>query len=70
MKLQEARKRAEKLGLSAWVVQFVPAGEPSEGPREVTRIHRIGFAALNFAIAEGESWEEAWKRATLVIFGA
>jgi hypothetical protein len=51
-------------------VQFVPAGEPSEGPREVTRIHRIGFAALNFAIAEGESWEEAWKRATLVIFGA
>ena len=69
MTLHEARKRAKKLGLSAWVVQFVPAGGTVEATNEVTRVHRIGFASLNFAIAEGATWNEAWKRATMIIFG-
>ncbi|HEY6571993.1 MAG TPA: hypothetical protein VI198_01640 [Candidatus Eisenbacteria bacterium] len=69
MTLHDARKRAKELGLSAWVVQFVPAGMTPEGTREVTRVHRIGFVALNFAIAEGPTWGEAWKRATRIIFG-
>ena len=69
MTLHEARQRAKKLGLSAWVVQFVPAGGTVETTKEVTRVHRIGFATLNFAIAEGSTWNEAWKRATRIIFG-
>ena len=70
MTLKEARQRAERLGLSAWVVQFVPAGGSVESANEATRVHRIGFSSLNFAIAQGSTWEEAWARATQVIFGA
>lgn len=70
MTLKEARGRAEQLGLSAWVVQFVPAGGSVESARESTRTYRIGYSSLNFAIAEGSTWEEAWSRATRVIFGA
>ena len=70
MTLQEARARAQQLGLSAWVVQFVPAGGSVESAKEATRVHRIGFSLLNFALAEGSTWEEAWKRASRVIFGA
>ncbi|HEU4725042.1 MAG TPA: hypothetical protein VFU59_07065 [Candidatus Eisenbacteria bacterium] len=70
MTLKEARQRAQRLGLSAWVVQFVPAGGSVESAKDATRVHRIGYSSLNFAIAEGTTWDEAWRRATQVIFGA
>ena len=70
MTLKEARGRAEQLGLSAWVVQFVPVGGSMDLAKDATRVHRIGFSSLNFVIAEGSTWDEAWSRATRVIFGA
>jgi hypothetical protein len=70
MTLHEALYRSERLGLSAWVVQFVPAGSSVQSTKAPKKVHRIGFASLNFAIAEGGTWDEAWTRAMRVVFEA
>ncbi|HEY7727149.1 MAG TPA: hypothetical protein VID50_01705 [Candidatus Eisenbacteria bacterium] len=66
MTVKEARKRAARLGLSAWVVQAVAAGEASEN----VPLKRVGFASIDFPLAEGETWEEALSRTIRIIFSA
>lgn len=66
MTFQEARERAARLGLSAWVEEAVAAGETS-GAIETKR---VGFASADMVLAEGETWEEALRRATRIIFSA
>ena len=66
MTFKEAKERAARLGLSAWVVQAVAAGDSSE----VQQLKRIGFASINFPIAEAETWGDAMRQATRIIFRA
>lgn len=66
MTFQEAKKRASKLGLSAWVVEGVAAGETSG----VVEMKCVGFASADLPIAEAETWDEALRRATRLIFSA
>jgi len=66
MTSKEARDRAEKLGLSAWVSQVVTAGETSEG----TGTKCVGFASIEFPLAESETWEETFRIVTRLIFSA
>lgn len=66
MTFQEAKTRASKLGLSAWVVEAVAAGDASGA----VELKRIGFASADLPLAEAETWEEALRRATRLIFSA
>ena len=66
MTFQEAKKRASKLGLSAWVVEVVATGDASG----TVEMKRIGFASADLPLAEADTWEEALKRATRLIFSA
>lgn len=66
MTVKEAQDRAAKLGLSAWVVQAVAAGEASEN----VPLKRVGFASIDFPLAEAETWEEALSRTIRIIFSA
>jgi hypothetical protein len=61
---REALRRAEQLGLSAWVVKASVVGEESS---EV-EIKRVGFASIDLPLGEGETWEEAHARAAKLIF--
>jgi hypothetical protein len=56
MTKREAEDRARKLGLSVWVTQAVAVGRVSR----TIDLYCVGFAALELAIAEAESWEEAF----------
>jgi hypothetical protein len=66
MTVKEAQDRAAKLGLSAWVVQAVAAGEASEN----VPLKRVGFASIDFPLGEAETWEEALSRTIRIIFSA
>ena len=62
---KEAEDRAGKLGLSAWVVQAVVVGPHSH----TVDLMCVGFASIDFPLAEAESWEEAFQQVTKTIFG-
>jgi len=64
---REAVQRAERLGLSAWVIKVSVVGGDSEGTVEVKC---VGFASLELPLGEGETWGEAHSRAAKVIFSA
>jgi hypothetical protein len=66
MTAKEAKERAAKLGLSAWVVQAVAAGDASES----VPLKRVGFASIDFPLAEAETWDEALSRTLRIIFSA
>ncbi len=66
MTRREARERAEKLGLSTWMVEAVAVGEGSGS----VSLKCVGFASLGLAVGEGETWEDALTQATRIIFGA
>ena len=64
MTRQEAQERAKKLGLSTWVVEAIAVG-----PKSTTvPVRCVGFASVGVAIAEGETWEEAFEKAMKIIF--
>lgn len=62
----EAEDRAGKLGLSAWVVQAVIVGPHSH----TVDLKCIGFASIEFPLAEAETWEEAFLLVEKTIFRA
>lgn len=64
---REAVRRAERLGLSAWIVQASAVGGDSSDRIE---IKCIGFGKLELQLGEGDTWEEAFARATKLIFAA
>jgi len=66
MTSKEAQDRAAKLGLSAWVSEVVTAGEAAEG----TGTKCVGFASIEFPLAESETWEKAFSVLTRLIFSA
>lgn len=66
MTFQEAKKRACKLGLSAWVVEAVATGDTSG----TVEMKCVGFASADLPIAEAPTWEEALRWATRIIFSA
>ena len=64
MTRQEAQTRAERLGLSTWVVEAIGVGPKSK----TVPVRCVGFASVGVAIAEGETWEEALEKTMKVIF--
>lgn len=66
MTKREAGERAEKLGLSTWMVEAVTTGERSE----MTTLKCVGFAYIGLTLGEAETWEEAFLQATRIIFSA
>lgn len=64
MTRREAQERATKLGLSAWVTEVVTAGEASQG----TGTKCVGFASIDYPLAEAETWDEAFSVLTRLIF--
>jgi hypothetical protein len=67
MTQQQAQERAARLGLSIWEVEAVQVGQEAS---ETVRLKCCGFAALDLPLGEGETWEEAVRQATRVIFAA
>jgi hypothetical protein len=66
MTMNEASERAARLGLSAWVSQVdVVAGRGAQ-----LTVKCVGFGNLEVAVGEGETWDEAFGRATNLIFAA
>ena len=67
MSTHEAQERAAKLGLSAWTVEVIVVGREAAEPAD----HKyVGFAGIDFPIAEGETWEKALSDVTRIIFAA
>jgi hypothetical protein len=64
---REAVRRAERLGLSAWIVQASAVGGDSSDRLE---IKCVGFGNLELPLGEGDTREEAFTRATKLIFAA
>lgn len=64
---REAVRRAERLGLSAWIVQASAVGGDSS---DCIEIKCVGFGKLELPLGEGDTWEEAFARATKLIFAA
>jgi len=67
MTMKEAMERAERLGLSAWVGKTVAVGG---GNAESAAVKCVGFSSIELVLGEGETWEEAFRRATALIFSA
>ena len=67
MTTKQASERAAQLGLSAWTAQAsVVGGEIGES----IAVKCVGFADLELALGAGEMWDEAFARATQLIFAA
>jgi hypothetical protein len=66
MTYHEAQERATKLGLSAWVSQAVTAGEVAGA----SGTKCVGFASIEFPLAESENWAETFSILTRLIFSA
>jgi len=66
MTTREATRRAKRLGLSAWIAQASAVGGGEAG--ESVEVKCVGFANLELPLGEGETWEEAFQRATRIIF--
>jgi hypothetical protein len=64
MTIQQAAAHAAKLGLSAWIAQAVAAGDSSE----IMNRKWVGFASIDLALGEAETWEDALSHATRIIF--
>jgi hypothetical protein len=64
---QQARERAAQLGLSTWITQASVIGRDSG---ESCTLKCVGFADLELALGEGETWEEALTRATRLVYSA
>jgi len=64
MTREQAQERAERLGLSTWVVQAIAVGPKSR----TVDVMCIGFASAEIPLAEGETWEEAFDEVTRIIF--
>lgn len=63
---EEAKAIAARMGLSTWVVEAVAVG-----PRSHTvELMCVGFASVDVAIAEAETWEEALQQTMKIVFGA
>ena len=52
----DASVRAAALGLSAWITQAIAVGPKSR----VINLYCVGFASMDFPLAEAESWDEAF----------
>jgi len=63
---KEAEDRANRLGLTAWVVQAVVVGPHSH----TVDLMCVGFASIDFPLAEAETWEEAFLLVEKTIFRA
>jgi hypothetical protein len=64
---QQATERAAQLGFSTWVTQADVIGGDS---RETCTLKCVGFAELELALGEGETWEIAFTQAARLIFSA
>ena len=67
MTAQQATERAAQLGLSTWITQANLIGGDS---RETCTVKCVGFADLELALGEGETWEIAFTQAARLIFSA
>jgi hypothetical protein len=67
MTAQQAKDRAAQLGLSTWVTHASVIGGDSGDSCD---LKCVGFADLELALGEGETWEEAFTRATRLIYSA
>lgn len=67
MTAQQAIDRAARLGLSTWVAQASVIGGNSG---DTCDLKCVGFADLGLPLGEGETWEEAFTRATRLIYSA
>jgi hypothetical protein len=67
MTAQQATDRAAQLGLSAWIAQTDLIGA---GSHETSTLKCVGFAELELALGEGETWEIAFTQAARLIFSA
>jgi hypothetical protein len=66
MTRKQAEERAAQLGLSVWQTETIKVGPTSEA----VEIMCVGFADLELAMAEAESWDEALEEATRIIYSA
>ena len=67
MTTNQAIEKARKLGLSTWTTQkSVVGGELGEN----VELKCVGFADVELALGEGETWDEAFARAGRLIFSA
>ena len=64
MNTRDAQREARKLGLSAWHVQAVAVGPD----QQIVELKCVGFASIDFPLAEAETWEEALGQVTRIIF--
>ena len=60
---KDAVARAAALGLSAWVIQAIAVGRRSR----TIDLYCVGFASIDMALVEAESWEEAFYLLSEVI---
>jgi len=67
MVTREIHDRAARLGLSAWVTYGIAAGKP--GRERMLELKCVGFSSADFALAEGETWNEVFEEAARIIFG-
>jgi hypothetical protein len=67
MTFARAQFEAARMGLTAWIGNAVVVGSGAEETREVKR---IGFADIDLAIGEGDTWEEALASAARIAFAA
>lgn len=67
MTTRQAKERAAQLGLSTWIAQVNLIGGDS---RETCTVKCVGFADLDLALGEGETWEMAFTQAARLIFSA
>jgi hypothetical protein len=65
MTTQQAEQLAARMGMSAWIGRAMVVGGTDEQSIEVKR---VGFADIDLAMGEGETWDDAFDRATQMIF--
>ncbi|HVP14179.1 MAG TPA: hypothetical protein VMS88_01470 [Terriglobales bacterium] len=66
MTMHEAEQRAHSLGLSAWMTEAIAVGQQSR----TVALMCVGFASLDLALGQAETWEEAFEQAMRIIFSA
>ena len=66
MVTREIHDWAARLGLSAWVTYGIAAGKAGR----MLELKCVGFSSADFALAEGETWDEVFDEVARIIFGA
>jgi hypothetical protein len=66
MTRKEAEDRATRLGLSTWMVEAIAVGPESR----TIPLMCVGFASLDMALGEAETWEEALAEAEKIAFAS